>query len=516
MLMPTTQQDTHSHHRCNGKIQFYCDILYLASVFCDRFRPAGYPTEPAIRFAAPAIHPRACGELHGTLLWSRVEDGASPRVWEHPVGPQWNMPGGGSSPYARGTPGARPTNRGAARFIPACAGNTADLDVKDGAYAVHPRMRGEHPRALRPVEGLPGSSPHARGTLGVLLGTLALRRFIPACARNTSRGSSPCRGPPVHPRMRGEHAIGQWRLARYRGSSPHARGTRHAHHPNRDHRRFIPACAGNTSAAMDTTKRTSVHPRMRGEHRRRPIWCRSASGSSPHARGTRVVLPQGIEDQRFIPACAGNTRCSARASCATAVHPRMRGEHRDVAFGRRRVVGSSPHARGTHSSLTGCRVLIRFIPACAGNTRLGGFGNRGNTVHPRMRGEHIRQAMDVMMFRGSSPHARGTPWLHPHAHRRTRFIPACAGNTPAATRWAAWAAVHPRMRGEHVDQRGVGGGLHGSSPHARGTHTNGDPFPAETRFIPACAGNTGPPTPTQGAKPVHPRMRGEHSGMVVS
>ena len=32
---------------------------------------------------------------------------------------------------------------------------------------------------------------------------------------------------------------------------------------------------------------------------------------------------------RFIPACAGNTKVAPNMPCASAVHPRVRGEHTD-------------------------------------------------------------------------------------------------------------------------------------------------------------------------------------------
>ena len=52
------------------------------------------------------------------------------------------------------------------------------------------------------------------------------------------------------------------------------------------------------------------------------------TGSSPLARGTRPRGPAAVPALRFIPARAGNT--PGRASCRrrSSVHPRSRGEHR--------------------------------------------------------------------------------------------------------------------------------------------------------------------------------------------
>ena len=74
---------------------------------------------------------------------------------------------------------------------------------------------------------------------------------------------------------------------------------------------------------------------------------------------------------------------------------------------------------------------------------------------------------------------------------RTRFIPACAGNTKGKTRWTPPSAVHPRVCGEHVDLGVVGLALE--------------------RFIPACAGNTRQRRPMRPCPAVHPRVCGEHS-----
>jgi len=154
--------------------------------------------------------------------------------------------------------------------------------------------------------------------------------------------------------------------------------------------RFIPACAGNTASAFllrlspsgssphargtltsiaSICGACTVHPRMRGEHYRCLYRCLYRSGSSPHARGTHI--------NSFI-----------RYYCWL-VHPRMRGEHRNIRKAKREVTGSSPHARGTPP--------LALILHCH------------SSVHPRMRGEHGRHIEDF--------------------YTGLRFIPACAGNT---------------------------------------------------------------------------------------
>ena len=194
-----------------------------------------------------------------------------------------------------------------------------------------------------------------------------------------------------HPRMRGEHI--------------------QASNVMRIGDGIIPACAGSTPSDMCVI---SV-----------------MQGSSPHARGARVV-------DSLLMHIVGD-------------HPRMRGEHRfshaPIDSGRRIIpacagstvlsyqisnpyLGSSPHARGALALFAGRGILLRD--------------------HPRMRGEHDG------VLAGESPYLG--------------IIPACAGST--AMRFSSRNPFqdHPRMRGEHFNY-----------------YLSTD---EQVRIIPACAGST--------------------------
>ena len=132
---------------------------------------------------------------------------------------------GGSSPHVRGTLVADPRCAGRAGIIPACAGNTMASNCRSTTSGDHPRMCGEHAHSAPPIIRRPGSSPHVRGTLDVLDGRHPDRGIIPACAGNTSSEASWALLPRDHPRMCGEHWIGQQDAGAHRGSSPHVRGT---------------------------------------------------------------------------------------------------------------------------------------------------------------------------------------------------------------------------------------------------------------------------------------------------
>ena len=133
--------------------------------------------------------------------------------------------------------------------------------------------------------------------------------------------------PPVHPRVCGEHLAFAIGGVLPLGSSPRVRGTRRRFRPRPATRLFIPACAGNTASRSHVQGDSAVHPRVCGEHFVAIDQLAPQNGSSPRVRGTQVwgMRPGCVE--RFIPACAGNTRARAALREAWSVHPRVCGEH---------------------------------------------------------------------------------------------------------------------------------------------------------------------------------------------
>ena len=127
-----------------------------------------------------------------------------------------------------------------------------------------------------------------------------------------------------------------------------------------------------------------------------------------------------------------------------------------------------------------------------------------------MRGEHPFVSRRTASRRGSSPHARGAPSKHARIPRFPGIIPACAGSTGPSPRVKRFSRDHPRMRGEHTGIINTQRPQTGSSPHARGALAILRLLCALARIIPACAGSTRPLPPPRRARRDHPRMRGEH------
>ncbi len=236
----------------------------------------------------------------------------------------------------------------------------------------------------------------------------------------------------------------------------------------------------------------AVHPRVCGELFHWPPWAFHSAGSSPRVRGTPSTTRTLSTMLRFIPACAGNSAKARRLLVVTSVHPRVCGELRRRCLTPRTACGSSPRVRGTLDHGRAPRRGRRFIPACAGNSRTAALG----------------YGYDI----GSSPRVRGTRGdrlpqeaaapVHPRVCGEllvldasgappVRFIPACAGNSCSTWTRKTAIAVHPRVCGELHTTRQVSRALGGSSPRVRGTLFGEEDAMPPNRFIPACAGNSG-------------------------
>ncbi len=188
-------------------------------------------------------------------------------------------------------------------------------------------------------------------------------------------------------------------------------------------------------------------------------------------RGTLHGPSQFGDISRFIPAGAGNTILEPVPHLLIAVYPRWRGEHGLPVGSASRYAGLSPLARGTLYSSSDLLLIMRFIPAGAGNTRAPTLSAGANQVYPRWRGEHEFDRPVTLGEGGLSPLARGTrTW-----HRRSSLI----------------NPVYPRWRGEHLRQRFNLLNHIGLSPLARGTQFAPRVTVDFVRFIPAGAGNTG-------------------------
>ena len=173
-------------------------------------------------------------------------------------------------------------------------------------------------------------------------------RLIPASAGSTSPPETTTSHTWAHPRVCGEHPS-RCRCPRsHHGSSPRLRGA-----PSRPGRRRAP---------------TRAHPRVCGEHVSMCISSCPSMGSSPRLRGALMSIAETITVCGLIPASAGSTGAASESSGSAQAHPRVCGEHTSIRALFRLLQGSSPRLRGAPPRGAEAGRPTRLIPASAGST----------------------------------------------------------------------------------------------------------------------------------------------------
>ena len=353
----------------------------------------------------------------------------------------------GSSPLARGLRSAGRECLRPQGIIPARAGFTGSPRAGAGASGDHPRSRGVYTGQSCGCHTPQGSSPLAQGLRGQRPDVKSSDRIIPARAGFTLIQLRLMVGVGDHPRSRGVYSRRARVCRRPRGSSPLARGLRHADPPQRISARIIPARAGFTSRPRSSRRRPRDHPRSRGVYTAPRCRGRCSWGSSPLARGLLRASPPSAPAAGIIPARAGFTLHARRTRVPGRDHPRSRG-----VYTRRRTTacasrGSSPLARGLQMKDTIELRHVGIIPARAGFTWGDSDSPHQALDHPRSRGVYSR-GDDLFTTRlGSSPLARGLHTIRTYLDDNHRIIPARAGFTIRRGTPGPWRGDHPRSRG---------------------------------------------------------------------
>ena len=150
------------------------------------------------------------------------------------------------------------------------------------------------------------------------------------------------------------------------GLSPRVRGNPPSNHPEMNPHGSIPACAGKPLRSRGRFLMRGVYPRVCGETTFVDYLNDVAEGLSPRVRGNPVPPETAVFPSGSIPACAGKPTANRNASCNSWVYPRVCGETKATAGGKRSVQGLSPRVRG--NLLHDLRKVRTngSIPACAG------------------------------------------------------------------------------------------------------------------------------------------------------
>ena len=147
---------------------------------------------------------------------------------------------------------------------------------------------------------------------------------------------------------------------------------------------------------------------MHGEHENGKTYVEKKPGSPPHTRGTRRFFASQAGMCGITPAYTGNTFSLLLSIHAPEDHPRIHGEHNKAQATKNNRLGSPPHTRGTLGWLIRCGRITRITPAYTGNTSLYVVLIGRKRDHPRIHGEHLNERLSLKAILGSPPHTRGT------------------------------------------------------------------------------------------------------------
>ncbi len=198
--------------------------------------------------------------------------------------------------------------------------------------------------------------------------------------------------------------------------------------------------------------RGSGHPRGCGEQSKSSHAASSKTGSSPRVRGTGQGQGQDQRCDRVIPAGAGNRTRRTLSSVQRSGHPRGCGEQIVQPANGGENIGSSPRVRGTEVGALVIFLVVRVIPAGAGNRPDHRSWPRRQAGHPRGCGEQSSRQVPDIRECGSSPRVRGTVGPPDLAMAHHRVIPAGAGNSTPRKTSKPQSTGHPRGCGEQACQ----------------------------------------------------------------
>ncbi len=259
-----------------------------------------------------------------------------------------------------------------------------------------------------------------------------------------------------------------------------------------------------------------VYPRVGGGNLRDWAVAVKGQGLSPRGRGKLATLRKKNVVIRSIPAWAGETHTGIPRFPPPGVYPRVGGGNRRRPNCLRANWGLSPRGRGKPGDHPAKGEKAGSIPAWAGETIPPCHPCRSTRVYPRVGGGNVPAPRPAAVPAGLSPRGRGKPGQPLSDAAGIGSIPAWAGETLSGRMLVRNSTVYPRVGGGNgIGPRNaaLAGGL---SPRGRGKRRCfrcGGPLDGS---IPAWAGETQKLPALPAPMRVYPRVGGGNGSSVAA
>ena len=236
-------------------------------------------------------------------------------------------------------------------------------------------------------------------------------------------------------------------------------------------------------------------------------------GLSPRVRGNRPHFPPQIGRKGSIPARAGEPRLEAQPRDRQGVYPRACGGTASNYNSPKYGEGLSPRVRGNPSWSGSWVITVGSIPARAGEPALHRRLDWPLRVYPRACGGTGPCARPCTSAPGLSPRVRGNRPGGADTQRRTRSIPARAGEPTIPYAPFQPLRVYPRACGGTFGAQSIATRGTGLSPRVRGNRLHDVGNQVQEGSIPARAGEPSARRWEPGAGRVYPRACGGTSAL---
>ena len=227
-------------------------------------------------------------------------------------------------------------------------------------------------------------------------------------------------------------------------------------------------------------------------------------------REPRICLHARQLTRGITPACAGTTELCGPCVVLLEDHPRVCGNHDRMEEHHQAEPGSPPRVREPRGEHSIDLMTNRITPACAGTTKEVRNGTGTEEDHPRVCGNHCDERDPYDRGQGSPPRVR-EPLKRCLIDRAGLGItPACAGTTDPVNSSDNLIQDHPRVCGNHSTSTKNFTSRPGSPPRVREPRRREPAATFGCRITPACAGTTAPCPHPKGYAKDHPRVCGNH------